>query len=122
MTDRRVALCPCCQFPTLTENGYYEICLICWWEDDGQNEKNADKAYGGPNGDYSLTNARKNFAHHAHMYDEGKGITAVEQPSPTRRALIDYLQGIDFDPQLADANRLSELLNADHRQLDHLDE
>jgi hypothetical protein len=55
--------CPCCQFITLVELGGYEICPVCFWEDDGQNDADADEIRGGPNGDLSLAQARKNFVH-----------------------------------------------------------
>ena len=38
------------------------------WEDDGQNDPNADQVNGGPNGDYSLTEARINFQKYYIMY------------------------------------------------------
>ena len=53
--------CPCCGYPTLRELDSFEICFLCWWEDDGQGDGDADRVKGGPNGDYSLTEARKNF-------------------------------------------------------------
>ena len=53
--------CPCCGFRTLGERGGYEICSVCFWEDDGQDEHDADEVRGGPNGDLSLTQARQNF-------------------------------------------------------------
>lgn len=28
--------CPCCGFLTLDERGTFEICPVCFWEDDGQ--------------------------------------------------------------------------------------
>lgn len=34
---------------------------VCWWEDDGQNDHDADVIRGGPNGSLSLTQARENF-------------------------------------------------------------
>ena len=46
---------------TLSERGGFEICSVCWWEDDGQDDADADVVRGGPNGDLSLTQARKNF-------------------------------------------------------------
>lgn len=61
-------LCPCCCFPTLTERRGYEICFLCNWEDDGQDNHNADKILGGPNGDYSLTEARSNFGKYFTSY------------------------------------------------------
>ncbi|WP_442894120.1 CPCC family cysteine-rich protein [Bradyrhizobium sp. AZCC 1721] len=30
--------CPCCGFPTLSERSAWEICCVCWWEDDGQGD------------------------------------------------------------------------------------
>jgi hypothetical protein len=53
--------CPCCGFKTLPERDAYEICPVCRWEDDGQDDHNADKVLGGPNGWLSLTAARSNF-------------------------------------------------------------
>ena len=61
--------CPCCGYPTLSERYGYEICGLCDWEDDGQDDPYADEAWGGPNGRYSLTEARENFARHLSMYD-----------------------------------------------------
>jgi hypothetical protein len=53
--------CPCCGFLTLDERGSYEICPVCFWEDDGQDDHDADRVRGGPNGWLSLTEARRNF-------------------------------------------------------------
>lgn len=61
-------LCPCCHFPTLTRRGGFEICLLCNWEDDGQDNLNADKVLGGPNQSYSLTEARENFKKYLTSY------------------------------------------------------
>lgn len=54
--------CPCCRFLTLGGRGGFEICEVCFWEDDGQDDPDADAVLGGPNGDLSLTQARDNFA------------------------------------------------------------
>ncbi|MFI0423148.1 CPCC family cysteine-rich protein [Spongiactinospora sp. 9N601] len=54
--------CPCCGFRTLEERGMSEICPVCFWEDDGQDEHDADDVRGGPNRELSLTRARRNFA------------------------------------------------------------
>jgi hypothetical protein len=53
--------CPCCGFVTLGERGNFEICSVCFWEDDGQDDHDADRVRGGPNGRLSLTEARRNF-------------------------------------------------------------
>jgi hypothetical protein len=54
--------------PTLGERGGFEICEICFWEDDGQDSDDADIVRGGPNHDYSLTEARNNFQKYFAMY------------------------------------------------------
>ena len=53
--------CPCCRFFTLSERGGFEICPVCFWEDDGQDDADADVVRGGPNGSLSLTRARENY-------------------------------------------------------------
>ena len=53
--------CPCCGFLTLDERGMYEICPVCFWEDDGQDDHDADETRGGPNRGLSLTEGRRNF-------------------------------------------------------------
>lgn len=53
--------CPCCKYLTLKERGGYEICPVCYWEDDGQDDPYADQVRGGPNYHLSLTQARENY-------------------------------------------------------------
>lgn len=53
--------CPCCGYFTLAERGAYDICQVCFWEDDGQDDAQADEVWGGPNGSLSLAKARENF-------------------------------------------------------------
>src|SRR5262245_21961431 len=53
--------CPVCGCKTLGERGGYEICPVCFWEDDGQDDQSADEVWGGPNGSLSLTEARVNY-------------------------------------------------------------
>ena len=50
--------CPGCGFPTLRERGAYEICAVCNWEDDDQDDEQADEIRGGPNAFLSLTENR----------------------------------------------------------------
>lgn len=50
--------CPCCGRRTLEERGWYNICVLCWWEDCGQDNHNADQALGGPNKYNTLSRAR----------------------------------------------------------------
>ncbi len=108
--------CPCCGFPTIGERASYDICTICWWEDDGQdggeNDPRADEVWGGPNGRYSLSAARANFEDHSHMYDAGHGIAVVENPTAERMALLDYAQAVRGGETL-DLDRLQALIARD---------
>ncbi len=54
--------CPCCKFKTLYGRGQDEICPVCFWHDDGQDEDEADKVWGGPNRSLSLRQAQANYA------------------------------------------------------------
>ena len=53
--------CPCCGYYTLSEKagGSFEICPVCFWEDDRVQLQNPDLA-GGANG-VSLNEAREQF-------------------------------------------------------------
>jgi hypothetical protein len=53
--------CPCCRCLTLPERGGFNICPVCFWEDDGQDDHDADEVRGGPNSSLSLTEARRNY-------------------------------------------------------------
>jgi hypothetical protein len=53
--------CPCCKFKTLYGRGQDEICNVCFWHDDGQDEDDADQVWGGPNYTLSLRQAQENF-------------------------------------------------------------
>jgi|SRR5579863_3208303 len=57
----RVYLCPCCGFATLTnpQPGSYEICPVCFWEDDPA-QKSHPRFAGGAN-EVSLEQARRNY-------------------------------------------------------------
>ncbi|MHB1131522.1 MAG: CPCC family cysteine-rich protein [Chloroflexota bacterium] len=50
--------CPCCGYRTLDEEppGSYDICPICWWEDD-----DVDPDFRGGANRVSLNEARENF-------------------------------------------------------------
>jgi Cysteine-rich CPCC len=59
--DKEKHPCPCCGDRTLNDRRRFEICTVCFWQDDGQDDIDADIVYGGPNGSLSLTTARKNY-------------------------------------------------------------
>jgi hypothetical protein len=56
--------CPCCRHKTLHARAVFEIRPVCFWEDDGQDDQDADRVRGGPNGELSLSAAREEFMLH----------------------------------------------------------
>lgn len=76
--------CPCCRCLTLEERGGYEICPVCFWEDDGQDDKGAEEVRGGPNGRLSLAQARRNYA--AFQACEERFKHKVRPPLPSERS------------------------------------
>jgi hypothetical protein len=52
-----MAACPCCGFHSLRERGHYEICGVCFWEDDGDSPPDH---VSGPNR-MTLREAQSNF-------------------------------------------------------------
>ena len=72
--------CPCCGFKTLFGRGQDEICPVCFWHDDGQDEPDADFALGGPNENLSLNQARANFGQFGASSERRKA--HVRKPGP----------------------------------------
>jgi hypothetical protein len=51
------AQCPCCGYMSLPENGAYEICHVCFWEDGGDEPNHM-----------TLKEAQKNFHRYGSIY------------------------------------------------------
>jgi hypothetical protein len=77
--------CLCCGSRTLTTPGDFELCPVCWWQDDGQDDVDADVVRGGPNGTLSLTAARANFQ--ACGASDPRFLSRVRAPLPSERAV-----------------------------------
>lgn len=76
------ALCPCCGCFTLEEGGgNYEICPVCFWEDDPVQNKYPDMA-GGAN-EVSLFQARENYR----MYGVAQQRFAAHVRKPTEEEM-----------------------------------
>jgi Cysteine-rich CPCC len=86
----KIALCtcPCCGYPTLSERAAWEICDLCDWEDDGQDDSNARVVLGGPNQNYSLQEARDNFVKFGWMY---------RRPQYDEKAVVFVSDRVKFD-------------------------
>jgi len=53
--------CPCCGRKTLEAPGALVLCPVCWWEDDGQEDADANEIRHTVNGSLSLSEARENY-------------------------------------------------------------
>lgn len=58
--------CLCCGYKTIEERGEYDICPVCFWEDDGTNEL---EKYSHPN-HMTLGDAQLNFRRFGSMYKD----------------------------------------------------
>ncbi len=54
--------CPCCGYRTLAAPFAMELCPVCWWEDDGQEDEDASDVRLTVNGALSLSEARMHYA------------------------------------------------------------
>ena len=104
--------CPCCGYPTLPERANYEICELCNWEDDGQDDEDADEVMGGPNSDYSLTEARENFRRYMVMYAPGRDQRLTGEDSELQRQAKIALVGL-FDRHVSASESERVVLEAE---------
>lgn len=100
--------CPSCGYLTLSQRAGNEICLFCFWEDDGQDNADADKVSGGPNGSDSLTVYREEFFDWVQKLKEqqsgadeleisiGKELIKLDQlmqlAKPDKQAILDQIE------------------------------
>lgn len=71
--------CPCCGHLTFNdEHGTYDICPVCYWEDDPVQEK--DISYSGGANGVCLSDARKNYKKYGAC--EERSIASVRKPKP----------------------------------------
>jgi len=114
------ATCPCCAYPTISGRAAYDICALCGWEDDGQDDAESgppgaprpDDIAGGPNLDYSLTEARNNFAEYVTMYRPTDRDFEQEraQTDVKRRVIAAYDRAVDGESTFAEADAEARLL------------
>jgi hypothetical protein len=72
--------CPCCGYRTLEERDSCDICMVCWWEDYSQDNKNADAVKWGPNHHLSLTRARINYLKHGIAVPWREDLIKIKHP------------------------------------------
>lgn len=80
--------CPCCGHATLSTRGEYEICPVCFWEDDGQDNADASGAGSGANS-VSLIQGRINYL--------ALGASVEEDVSHVRPATLEEVPLRRFD-------------------------
>ncbi len=89
MNEPRRYPCPCCGHATLPELGHYDICPVCLWEDDGQDDPDADRD-SGPN-HLSLAQARIHYLTFGACDEKARSL--VRPPAPdeaaTRRFVLE---------------------------------
>jgi hypothetical protein len=96
-----VFACPCCGRDTLPERHGWDICPICWWEDDGTDNADASLYYSGPNKGLQLTAARINFLtvgiYNPNRKDLMENRAPIEMFNQSRFFEIDKVKKIIFE-------------------------
>ncbi len=92
--------CPCCGRKSLEEQASFDVCRVCWWEDDGQDNIDAHKKLGGPNYGISLSQARYNYLTQGIYDPERADLVEMKEPE------LKYEIGRVF--KLKGTNRISE--------------
>ncbi|MDC8003872.1 CPCC family cysteine-rich protein [Aureisphaera galaxeae] len=86
--DLKLTTCPGCGFPTFTEDWFHEICGVCNWQNDGQDDPHADEVWGGPNYKLSLTENRLNICRT--LEEKSKALNGVAMQDPNE--IMDVLK------------------------------
>lgn len=83
--------CPCCGHRTLRERGGFEVCPVCFWEDDGQDDVDAHVDRGGPNGGSTLWQARTRFLKYGASTGSGPHVrrASADEPKVRHWSLLD---------------------------------
>lgn len=94
MVDRRYP-CRCCGFWTLSDPqpGSYEVCAVCFWEDDAV--QNADPEYEGGANRVSLSEARDNYIRIGAC--EQMSVASVRSPKAAEFPPVPILYGLEED-------------------------
>ncbi|KQX74439.1 CPCC family cysteine-rich protein [Aeromicrobium sp. Root472D3] len=71
--------CPCCGYRTLPSRGDYELCPVCWWEDEGTEPWEIS----GPNGQ-SLVEAQHAFLTDDRPYRQREGTVRAPRKKKAR--------------------------------------
>ena len=90
--------CPGCGYPTLTERFGYEICPVCDWEDDGQDDEQEYEIWGGPNKDLSLVEQRISIGKRLQVIANDLGGEVNLNPDEVMDVIENYIEKLNsFD-------------------------
>lgn len=121
--------CPCCGYLTLPKKMHpdmpeWQIGILCHWEDDGQDDRDANRVLGGPNGRYSLTEARTNFKKYLVMYSPDNDTRIIPgdwlEEIATKKSLIALFEEINQTLDEDKINVLWEEVFKTENELDNL--
>jgi len=108
------ATCPCCGYPTIRGRAQCDICALCGWEDDGQDDAERgpsgaprpDEVVGGVNHDYALREARENFAQYLTMYrPTDRDFEHERAQTNVKRQIVEvYDRSVDGETTFAEAD------------------
>ncbi len=120
----KLTICPGCGFPTFSKQWFQDICSVCNWQHDGQDDPYADEIWGGPNYELSLTENRLNICktlaekseeHNGEIKKEPNEILSVMNEHQNRMNSIEtskLLTALRNDPLWKEWNEASkEILN-----------
>ena len=94
MADRKYQ-CNCCGFRTLTVSNGYEVCPVCFWEDDPV--QNEDPQNSGGANSLSLEQARRNYIEMGASQREF--LNKIRPPTPEEMPIPSPLVRLDKDMQ-----------------------
>lgn len=97
------ATCPCCGYPTIEGRGAFEICVLCYWEDDGQDDDDATEP-SSPNQGMPLDRARRNFASFMCLYDSEEAKNRREDTPALKAAKEALISAYDGMRSVKDQN------------------
>ncbi len=116
--------CPCCGYPTLGKRDLCGICPLCWWEDDGQDDQNADESRGGPNHGWSLSDARLNFEQYLVMYipefDRRIGGPDCTEEREAKKRLIEAFDAITDCSTPEELNKLWKVVDEEEHNMERI--
>lgn len=98
--------------------GTGEICDLCSWEGFEQDVYNADDIIRGPNGNYSLTEARLNFEIYLNMYSPDDAHHSPDsEKKQIKQEMISAFEKMMDEPTVEELNNLWQIIGDGEQSL-----